>query len=95
MLCNLITKPTMVTFEQALATVDEVVKADPFFMNRYHRMAFWAKLANIAKENGKAGFYEKARSEFAVLWTDPRRPEDITGTLDALAEVFTKQPLAA
>lgn len=87
--------PTLVSFEQALASVKEVVNANPFFMEPYRKMAFWARLGKLAQENGKAGIYEKARSEFATLWNDPRRPEDVTGTLDALAQVFAKHPIAA
>lgn len=80
--------PTLVSFEQALAAVKEVVAADPFRMEPYRKMAFWARIGQLSAANGKTGFYNKAREEFAALYNDPRRPPDFTGTMDALAKVF-------
>lgn len=80
--------PTLVSFEEALAVVKEVVATDPFRMEPYRKMAFWARIGHLAAANGKSDRYNHAREEFASLFNDPRRPPDFTGTMDALAKVF-------
>lgn len=91
MATNINPAPTLVSFEQALAAVKEVVATDPFHMEPYRKMAFWARIGQLSAANGKESIYNKAREEFAALYDDPRRPPDFTGTMDALAKVFVEQ----
>lgn len=91
MATNINPTPTLVSFEQAFAAVKEVVATDPFRMEPYRKMAFWARIGQLSAANGKKGIYNKAREEFAALYNDPQRPSDFTDTMDALAKVFVEQ----
>jgi hypothetical protein len=73
------------SFNEAMANIKTLVKADPFTNEVYRRLSFWAKLFVTAQDNGKdtAIIHGKAMKH---IIDNNLQNSDATGTIDAIID---------